>query len=189
VKALGVLALAFYAAHAGWHVSHHLAWDLFWVCNVSMPLLVLGCILEQSRLAASAVMILAYGTPLWTLDLLTGGQLVITSPLIHVGGLVIGGFAVGRLGWPRGTWAIASLLTAALLLFSRLVTPPDANVNLAFRVHEGWESLFPSHILYVVLMWTGSAVVFALVELGARRLLVRSSAASPRALAQQPDPS
>jgi hypothetical protein len=175
VRALGGLALLFYAAHATWHVVHGSAWDLLWVCNASMPVLVLGCFFAKARLVAGAVMILSYGTPMWLLDLMTGpSSMIITSPLVHVGGLVVGGLAVRRLGWPRLTWAFTAAATALLLFLSRLVTPPRDNVNLAFRVHDGWEHIFPSHILYVAMMWLASAVVFLIIELLARRLLVPS---------------
>jgi hypothetical protein len=176
MKALGALALVFYAAHATWHVAHGSPWDLVWVCNVSMPALVLGCFLERARLVAGAVMVLCYGTPMWLLDLATGPDtMVLTSPLVHVGGLVVGGLAVRRLGWPKFTWALTAAATALLLLVSRLATPPRENVNLAFRVHGGWEQVFPSHVLYVALMWLAGAVVFLLVELAARRFFTLST--------------
>ncbi len=173
MRLLGRIALLLYAAHAAWHLADGTPWDLIWACNVSMPILAAGCFLSRARLVAAAIMILAYGTPMWILDLATGGALVPTSPLVHLGGLVVGVLAIRRLGeWPRYSWTFAAIVTAALLLLARLFTPAHANVNLAFRVQPGWESMFPSHVLYVGLMWTSSAAVFALVELVGRRWLM-----------------
>lgn len=169
----GTLALLFFAAHATWHVTHGTAWDLLWACNVSMPVLVVGCLLPSARLCASAVLILSYGTPMWILDLATGASMIPTSPLVHVAAPIVAVDAIRRLGWPKHTWAVACGMTLALLGVCRLVTPPPANVNLAFRIHDGWERWFSSHPLYLACMWTGSALVFLLVDLAARAALVR----------------
>jgi hypothetical protein len=139
-----------------------------------MPMLALGCFAKSSRLCASALMFLAYGTPFWAVDLATGASMIPTSPLVHVGGPIIAILAVRRLGCARWSWAFAAAASALLLLVSRIVTPPAANVNLAFRVDRGWERFFPSHPLFVGLLWLSGACVFVMIEVASRRLL-RSS--------------
>lgn len=160
----GALTLLFYVAHAAWHLSHGSGWDLLWACNASMPLLVVGCFVPSARLVATAVLVLSYGTPAWLFDLATGASMIPTSPLVHVAAPVVAIDAVRRLGWPRGTWLFACAVTLALLGLARAVTPAAANVNLAFRVHDGWEGRFSSHPVYLACMWAASAVVFFAVE-------------------------
>jgi len=49
-------------------------------------------------------------------------------------------------------------------VISRLVTPEKANVNLSFSVWSGWEDIFPSHFLYVVMLLSIAAIYFTLLE-------------------------
>lgn len=175
LRVLGLFAALFYAAHAGWHIAHGHPWDLLWACNVSMPVLIAGCFLRSARLVAATFMILMYGTPIWILDLMTGSNMVLTSPLVHFGGPVLAALAARRLGWPKSSWIVAGAITLAALFLSRLITPSSENVNLAFRVHQGWERYFSSHPVYVALMWTSSTFVFFVVELVARRVLLPSA--------------
>ena len=44
------------------------------------------------------------------------------------------------------------------------MTPPAANVNLAFSVWKGWESVFPRYEVYFVVVLGGSALTFLAVE-------------------------
>jgi hypothetical protein len=171
-RVLGVIATIFYAAHAIWHIAHGHAWDLFWACNIAMPILAIGCFLNNGRLVAAALMILTYGTPIWLLDLATGAGMVLTSPLVHFGGPLIAVLALRHMRWPHRAWLFTAGLTALMLLTARLITPSAENVNLAFRVHEGWEKYFPNHIIYVAIMWSSSALVFFLTELALRRFFI-----------------
>lgn len=168
---LGALALLFYVAHAGYHVHRGTAGDLFWACNVACPMLALGCFARARLLCVAALCWLAYGLPMWILDVVTGGDFVPTSILTHVGGAVLAVLAVRRLGWPRFAWAFASAATLLLLAVTRLVGSPARNANLAFRVHDGWDRWFPSHGAYLAMMWLGSAAVFVALEIGWRRVL------------------
>lgn len=179
MNAIGALALLCWAIHAGNHVFfRHTAHDLFWTCNVATPLLAAGCFLRKARLAAISVCWLAYGVPIWLLDLATGANMIPTSMFTHFGGLGLGIVAVRRLGWPRWSWLYATGASLVLVVLARLFTPPKENVMLAFRVHDGWEKHFSSYPVYLALMIAASAVVFVVVEALARRFFGVSSAAS-----------
>jgi hypothetical protein len=80
--------------------------------------------------------------------MLDGGEIIPSSFLSHLGGLALGVLAVRRLGWAPGAWWMALAGQVAMLLVSRVVTPAERNINLAFRVWEGWEDWFPSYALY-----------------------------------------
>lgn len=175
---LGLAALALYLPHAFWHIVHGNAWDLLWACDVAMPLLALGCFARRPQAAVTAFLFLLYGTPMWLLDVVAGGRMVITSPLIHIGGLVVAYLAVRTLGWPPRSWMVASAASLALLGLSRMVTPPRFNVNMVFAVYEGWTKYFPSHTIYLSGLWLSWTLVFWFVERNFRRRTNRNVQAS-----------
>ena len=161
---LATIAIMLYVPHVLWHIRDGSAWDLLWVCNVAMPVLAVGCLMRNARLCVIAFLFLVYGTPLWLVDSVTGGAMVPTSPLIHLGGLALGVVAIRGLGWPRRTWLLASAASAIVLALTYLASPPASNVNLAFRVQDGWERWFTNHALYVALLWLSAAGSFWLAE-------------------------
>lgn len=166
---LGALAIALYLPHAIWHLTNDGAVELLWVCNLALPLLAIGCFAKSARAVTVAFLFLAFGTPLWLLDVFAGGDWVPTSPLIHIGGLATAVYAVRALGWPKRTWIVASLASAALFGFTRLATPPAANINMVFTVYKGWERYFPNHAVYVGGLWLIATAFFALLERLLRR--------------------
>lgn len=76
-------------------------------------------------------------------------------------------------GLPRRSWLGAIGGMAVLLLVTRLITPTRDNVNLAHHVHDGWERMFPSHLVYLLLLLCASGLIFFAVEAVTRRLLKR----------------
>jgi hypothetical protein len=174
---LGALALAAYALQGGYDVWHGRPADLLWACHLGALAIGVGCVTRRAALVAVGLSFLAYGVPLWLLDLATGGEFVPTSAGTHLGGLAVGVAAVRRLGWPTGTWRRALAASIGLLGVTRLVTPPAANVNLVFAVAGGWEARFPSHAAYLALMIAGAGAVFFIAERLARRRAV-----APRAV-------
>lgn len=170
---LGFAAVALYLPHLVWHVVHHSAWDLLWACNVAIVLVALGAFAQNARACVVGFLFLVYGTPFWLLDVIAGGTMVITSPLVHGGGLIVGCLAIRALGWPKGAWLIAWIASAIVVAASYLLSPEEANVNFAFSVYEGWEKHFGSHRLYLASFELGAGVVFYLVEhLATRRRAV-----------------
>ncbi len=168
---LGLIALGCYAVHAAFHAVRGHAFDALWACHIAVLLISAGAFLGQARWAAIGVLWLSFGNALWLLDLLGGGEFFPTSLLTHVVGLVIGVVVVRRLGWPFPSWWAAALAFLLLLGVTRALTPRAANVNLAFGVAPGWESLFPSYPAYLALLVAFGALTFFLVELGLRRAL------------------
>jgi hypothetical protein len=104
----------------------------------------------------------------------TGGEFMPTATLTHVGTLCLGLVGVRVMGFPHGTaWkALASYLS--LWTLTRAVTPASANVNLAFRVHPGWEDRFPTYPLYFATLFAAAALSFLICELAFRQIPIRS---------------
>jgi hypothetical protein len=179
----GLLSIAFYLGHAATHLVRERPRDLLWACHIACLCIGAGALLGRPTAAAVGVCWLALGIPLWILDLSTGGELIPTSFLTHVGGAIVGARVVRKLGFPRGTWWKATVGIVALQEVSRLVgespTHPS-NVNLAFHVHHGWEGLFPTYARYFVVLLALFTLVFYATETIARRL-VRTPSHGPLA--------
>lgn len=173
-RLLGGLALAIYVLHTANHLAHGRAYDLLWVCNLATALLAIGCLARAPALAAISLLWLCVGTALWLLDAFTGGEVIWTGILTHVGGTAVAAFAVAGLGMPRGTWYRAVAAAAVIVAITRLVTSPEHNVNLAFAVREGWEARFSSHLPYLGLLFAVAATVFFGIERGV--MLIRGGA-------------
>lgn len=172
--ALGVVAFACYGAHATFHLLHHRPHDLLWACHISALWIGLGFCSRAPLFNAIGVCWLSLGVPLWIVDLATGGELFPTSFLTHVGGAILGVIFVRRHGFPAGAWWKAVVALMLLFAITRAVTPAEANVNLAFSVHPGWQRLFPSYPRYFAALFALSAAVFAFTERIARSALKTS---------------
>lgn len=161
---VGALALAGLAVHGANHVLSGTPLDLLWACNVATLLLAGACFFESPRLVAIATMWLCFGTPMWILDLATGGVVMWTSSLTHFGALGLGLYATWRLGVPHKTWAWATAGLVGVMLVTRYATPPALNINLAHAVWAGWESTFPRYDVYFAAVVSGFAATFFIVE-------------------------
>lgn len=170
---LGVTALLFYSVHGAALIYLNEAAGLLWVCHIATVLVGVGLIFDAPLPNAAGVLWLCFGNGMWLLYLAGGGDLYVTSLLTHVGGLVIGLAGVRMMGMPRRTWLWS--LAGVLLLqeVSRLFTPERFNVNLAFRVHEGWEHLFHSYGWYMLFLTAVTGLVFFGAEKVVNRLAVK----------------
>ena len=169
-----LLPLGFYLGHVfGAQLVPGRPADLLWACHIANLVAAAGLMARSQRTVGIAFMWLILGNSLWVIDLLGGGRCHPTTLLTHLGGLTVTGWLVWSAGLPRGVWyqSVAALLL--LLGLTRVLTPSGPNVNLAFRVHDGWEKVFPSHLWYVVMLMGIYAATFLCVELLLRRLLAR----------------
>lgn len=168
---LGGFACAWYGVHAGFHALAGRPEDALWSCLLGLLLVGGGLLLRSPRLNALGMLWLIWGLPLWLISLLAGEALFSISLVTHLGGPLLGLVGVRLLGMPAGraVWWQALLLISALQQLTRWLTPPAANVNLAFAVYPGWEAMFPGYLSYAVALHAGGAATFALVELALRR--------------------
>jgi hypothetical protein len=170
---LGLLALVCYAVHGGFHVAHGRPLDLLWACHLGAALVGIGLLGRSATVNAIGTLVLAVGTPLWLLELASGGEFLPTSLLTHVLALAIGLYGVRRLGMPAGAWWKAVVATLALILLCRLVTPASANINVAHSVPPPWRETFPSHSAYLATMMAVAAACFFALERTLRHLAGR----------------
>jgi hypothetical protein len=158
LRLLGILPLAFCLAQAIHYWQINQLGHILWMCNIGNLVLALGLFLERPLLIrVAAVWMLpgllvwcAYVVPTWGM-LLTGNFTltelfgVFSSSLAHLGGFAVGVIVLRKVGMDRKTWLFVFMWYLIVQLLSRLLTPPDMNVNLSHRVQEGFEKSFGSY--------------------------------------------
>lgn len=164
LRVLGGLAAMALIVHGGNHVRRGSPHDLLWMCNVAPLLLAAGCFFAKPDFAAIAVLWLAFGTPIWLLDIATGSGIILTTFLPHVLCPVVAVLAVREMGLPRRAWLKATGALLALVGLTRALTPPEANVNLSHRVWAGWEAVFPRYDTYFALVAAAAALTFFVLD-------------------------
>ena len=173
---LAAVTFACFVLHSAQHVMTGETSNVLWACNMASLWVAVGIALRRAWLVASGLLWLSLGTPLWIVYLIGGGEFFATSVGIHVLTPVCAVLALRQLGWPRRVWLRALGLLVLLTISTRFVTEPQLNVNLAFRVWEGWERTFPDHRVYLVLIGALHVSVFALLDLvGPRWFSAQSS--------------
>ena len=167
---LGSAAIAFFIAHAATWLQRGVPASLLWACHLGCLLVGIAVLANLPLLSAVGVHWLALGNIMWLFYLAGGGEFIMTSQLTHLGGLLVGLWFARQAGFPRGSWLAALAGIAALHLLSGYVTPPAENINLAFRVHDGWERIFPDFRVYRIFLVAASAALFFTVEIALRRI-------------------
>jgi hypothetical protein len=163
------LAIVFYFIHAGVLIYSKQAYHILWSCHLGCLLVGVGLLARLPWLSSVGFLWLALGVPLWILNVFTSNEFMLTSTLSHLGGLAIAIYSYKYFKMSRFAWAAATAGLILLGLFSRLVTPEHANVNLSFAVWKGWEETFPSYFWYVILLLVVAVTVFLILELLVRR--------------------
>ena len=172
MKRLGSGAIGCYLIHAGSHFLNGRPEEALWMCHLGAALVGAGLLSSSAITNGIGTLFLCIGTPLWVMYLAGGGEFYPTSCFPHLAGLAIGLYGVRRLGLPSGTWWRSVVALVTLILVCRLVTPAQANVNVAFAIYPGWEKVFPSHPIYLAVMMAQSAGYFLLCGYALRRWLV-----------------
>ncbi len=171
MRMLGALALVCYAIHAGYNLLHHRPEDLLWACHIGAAIVGVGLLVGSAQANGVGVLFLVLGTPLWIWYLAEGGEFMPTSCFTHLGGLAIGLYGVCKLGIPRTAWWQATATLVGLIALCRLITPREANVNVAFAIQRGLEGYFPSHPVYLAIMIGLATGYFFIVGYALRRWL------------------
>ncbi|NOY90636.1 MAG: hypothetical protein GXP55_05445 [Deltaproteobacteria bacterium] len=161
---MGLVALAIWLAHGADLASRGEAIDLLWICNMGALLLTLGCLFRQRIVLAVGLLWMLPGELFWTLDMLTGGEILVSSFALHLVIPVLGFLTIRRVGWPTGAWWVASLSLLPLALLTHVASPESRNINLAFHIEEGWEGVFPSFPIYAAVVVGSNVILYRLLS-------------------------
>lgn len=173
-RALGLLPLAFVAVHLALRIWAGHPEDTLWLCHLADVLLAIGLLAARPRVWGVGALWILWGTPLWLLDVAAGGTFRITSLGTHLGASAVAIVAARAGTFAKGSHVRAILGVWLLLAVTRLLVRPEGNLNLAFRVQEGWTDRFSTYPPYFAFVSAVAWAVFfgceqALRTLGARR--------------------
>ena len=131
------------------------------MCNIGNLLLAMGLFLEKARVVRLAAIWMIPGLIVWVLYVVLTWGVFLTSTLAHVGGLIVAMIALRTYRMDRTAWRWAFGWYLMVQLCSRLVTPPELNVNLAHAIQPGWEQTFGSYwIFWIILTLIGIVVLW-----------------------------
>lgn len=161
---LGLAAIAFYGAHGIHSFQIDETSNLFWLCNLGTLFSGLGLSLRNKSLIGVGVLWLCLGNLIWLPHVLTGGATTATSVISHLGGISVGIFAALTVGIRPRSWLLSLIALPFLWLACRLATPEKANLNMAFRIEDGYERYISSYGLFLATCSAIAAVVFFVGE-------------------------
>ena len=145
LRLLGIIPLVLFFIKLKSDMRRGKAGDSLWICHVSNLGLSFGLILNLPILVRLSVICIIYGFPLWILEVIRTKEIIVPSILTHLTGLGIGLFAISKVRMTETAWIYALAWFVFIQQISRFVTPVVLNVNLAHRVHNGWEKFFKSY--------------------------------------------
>lgn len=158
-----------------WHVTDtifRLGWQyLFFVCYTANVLLCIGLLRRSSLLIGVGFGWLVIAFPLWLYDAILTSNWELSCTLFHIIGLPIGVVAFFSYRLPFLTPVAAVGIAMLLHVLARLFTDEALNINSAFRVYNGWETVYPNYILFYLISLIGFSGVFAVLTWLNNRLL------------------
>ena len=163
---LGSLAVLFYLVNGTYQLLRGFPENSLWVCHLGSLVVGLGLLSRSASLNLIGIQWLSVGTPLWLFNLISGGELFLTSTLTHLGGPVMGLLGIRHVGLPRRrVWWIAILGTSVLHFVSRWAARPEYHINLAGGFWPGTEPYFASYEVFLLSILLLCAAVFLALEL------------------------
>jgi hypothetical protein len=114
-------------------------------CHVSNLMLGVGMIFGALLLIRVAVIWLIIGLPMWVIDAVATRELWLSSIYSHVGGFLIGLYAIGKARATGKSWLPALIWFVFLQSVTRHTTAPELNVNVAHFPYELVRGWFPSY--------------------------------------------
>jgi hypothetical protein len=144
-RLLGVLPLIFFLAQLIHYWRGGGMANMLWMCNIGNLALAIGLFAGHRELIRVSAIWMIPGMGIWFLYVLLPYGFLFTSTLAHVGGFVVALIALRRVRVDRRVWVYAFVWYLIMQLISRIVTSPDANVNLAHRIQTGWDTTFSGY--------------------------------------------
>ena len=158
-RLLGLLPLGFFLARLVVLWQKGVLPDILWVCNLASLGLALGLLFEEPRVVRPAVLLLALGFPFWLAFVLGTNTYEVTSILNHAGSLAVGLLALATVRVAGRAWLHAFLAFFVIQQASRLLTPPDLNVNTAHNLRY---TMMENSAMPYWQFWVGNTALAAL---------------------------
>lgn len=166
-RLIGLLPLAFFLAQAAHYWRINELGHMLWMCNIGNLVLAIGLFLNNRLLIRVAVIWMFPGFAVWLVYVALAWGMFLSSTLAHVGGLIVGIFAIRRVGMDSTGWRYALGWYLLVQFLSRVLTPANLNVNVAHYVEPGWQQTFDAYwkfwlvlaLLTATVLWVIGTVV------------------------------
>jgi len=162
-RLLGLFPLAFFLAQAAHYWRINELGNTLWMCNIGNLVLAIGLFLNNAVLIRVAVIWTFPGLVVWLVYVVLAWGVFLSSTLAHVGGLIVGIFAIGRVGMDRAAWRYALGWYLLVQFLSRLFTPADLNVNVAHHVDPGWQQTFNAYWKFWLVLTLLTAIILWII--------------------------
>ena len=169
LRLLGLLPVIFFSAQAIHYLQIHQFGHMLWMCNIGNLLLAIGLFSQNKPLIRISSIWMIPGLFIWIMYVVLEWGVNLSSTLAHVGGLLVGVYAVRRVGMDRISWIYAFVWFLLIQLGSRLFTSADLNVNLAHHIQPGWEQRFQTYWQFWLTLVTLTAFVLWIISVVLRR--------------------
>lgn len=161
-RLMGLFPLAFFLAQGAHYWRINELGHMLWMCNIGNLVLAFGLFLNNALLIRVAVIWMFPGLMVWLVYVALAWGMFLSSTLAHVGGLIVGIFAIRRVGMDRNGWRYAFGWYLLVQFFSWVLTPANLNVNVAHHVDPGWQETFNAYwkfwlvltLVTAILLWT-----------------------------------
>jgi hypothetical protein len=151
-RLMGALPLIFFLAQLIHYWREGGIANMLWMCNIGNLALAIGIFAGHRELIRLSAIWMIPGLALWFVYVFLPSGLLFTSSLAHIGGFVVAIIALRKVRVDRRAWVYAFVWYLIMQVISRIVTSPDANVNVAHRIQPGWDSTFGSYWAFWPLM-------------------------------------
>ncbi|MBK9030314.1 MAG: hypothetical protein IPL61_03070 [Myxococcales bacterium] len=125
--------------------------EMLALCHVATSAMVVGLIAGWPRVVAGALVFhLAFGVPVWLIDVVVTGTILPSSIAAHVGPVVLGGGWLTRRAWPGPVAVPAWGFIIAAMIAVHPLTDPAHNVNTTHTVYPAMAAVFSSRAAYLI---------------------------------------
>lgn len=162
-RLLGLLPLVFFLAQAAHYWRINELGHMLWMCNIGNLVLAVGLSLNNALLIRVAVIWMFPGLVVWLVYVALAWGMFLSSTLAHVGGLIVGVFAIRRVGMDRAGWRYALGWYLLVQFLSRVLTPANLNVNVAHAVGPGWQQTFNAYWKFWLVLTLLTAIVLWMI--------------------------
>ena len=162
-RLIGFLPLIFFLGQVVHYWRFGGLGNLAWMCNVGNLLLAIGLFLNHRELIRASAIWTIPGLGIWFWYVWLTGSTGFSSTLAHVGGIIVGLFVLSYVRMDRIAWLYAFAWYLFVQVVSRLLTAPDLNVNVVYRIQPGWEGAFSSFWkFWLVMTLVVAAILWAI---------------------------
>src|SRR4030095_1359197 len=103
---------------------------MLWMCNISNLVLAIGIFFRLPALIRISALWLIPGVPLWLYDMNRTGYDPTTTFFPHIGGTLVGLYALYCVKGRRHMWIYAWVYGLIVQILCRFLTPRELNVNV-----------------------------------------------------------